>query len=122
MAALVALVGHNWPVFLGFRGGRGHSDGAGRAFDDDAGAGCGSNGYLAGYRLREPLHLAGFDSWGVAGAASLIGLALAGWYSETYMIFAGVAAAMIIWQHRDNIRRLANGNERRIGAPAAPVE
>ena len=58
----------------------------------------------------------------LAGAASLVGLALAGWYSITYMYFAGGAAAMIIWQHRDNIQRLINGSERRLGAPAAPVE
>ena len=58
----------------------------------------------------------------LAGAATLVGLALAGWYSSTYMYFAGGAAVMIIWQHRDNIQRLINGNERRLGAPATSVE
>jgi glycerol-3-phosphate acyltransferase PlsY len=38
------------------------------------------------------------------------------------MLFAGAAAAMIIWQHRDNIQRLIQGNERRMGTPAAPLE
>jgi glycerol-3-phosphate acyltransferase PlsY len=38
------------------------------------------------------------------------------------MLFAGAAAAMIIWQHRDNIQRLIKGNERRLGTPATPVE
>ena len=122
VAALVALVGHNWPVFLGFRGGRGILTA------------------LGGLSMMTPVPavvatviflLTAFGSRYIslgsiigvlAGAASLIGLALAGWYSTTYTLFAGAAAAMIIWQHRDNIRRLINGNERRIGAPAVPVE
>lgn len=122
VAALVALVGHNWPVFLGFRGGRGILTA------------------LGGLSIMTPVPavvatvifvLTAFGSRYIslgsivgvlAGAATLVGLALAGWYSNTYMYFAGGAAAMIIWQHRDNIRRLKHGNERRMGTPAAPVE
>lgn len=122
IAALVALVGHNWPVFLGFRGGRGILTA------------------LGGLCMMTPVPavvatviflLTAFGSRYIslgsiigvlAGAASLVGLALAGWYSTTYMLFAGAAAAMIIWQHRDNIQRLIQGNERRMGTPAAPVE
>ena len=122
VAALVALVGHNWPVFLGFRGGRGILTA------------------LGGLSMMTPVPavvatviflLTTFGSRYIslgsivgvlAGAATLVGLAMAGWYSNTYMLFAGAAAAMIIWQHRDNIQRLIRGNERRLGAPAAPVE
>ena len=122
VAALVALVGHNWPVFLGFRGGRGILTA------------------LGGLSMMTPVPavvatviflLTAFGSRYIslgsivgvmAGAASLVGLALVGWYSATYMLFAGAAAAMIIWQHRDNIQRLINGSERRLGAPATPVE
>ena len=121
-AALIALVGHNWPVFLGFRGGRGILTA------------------LGGLSMMTPVPalvatviflLTAFGSRYIslgsivgvlAGAASLVGLALAGWYSTTYMLFAGAAAAMIIWQHRDNIQRLIQGNERRMGTPAAPLE
>ena len=122
VAALIALVGHNWPVFLGFRGGRGILTA------------------LGGLSMMTPVPavvatviflLTAFGSRYIslgsivgvlAGAASLVGLALIGWYSTTYLLFAGAAAAMIIWQHRDNIQRLINGNERRMGAPATPVE
>ena len=122
-AALAALVGHNWPVFLKFRGGRGILTA------------------LGGFSMMTPVPAivatviflvtalgSRYISLGsiigvMAGAASLIGLvALAGWYSEAYMIFAGVATVMLIWQHRDNIQRLAQGNERRIGTPATPAE
>ena len=121
-AGLAALVGHNWPVFLGFRGGRGILTAlGGLSMMAPVPAGVATAVWVAtafGSRYMSLGSIVGV----AAGAGSLTGLALAGWYSETYMYFAGVATAMIIWQHRDNIQRLLNGNERRIGAPAAPVE
>ena len=122
VAALVALVGHNWPVFLGFRGGRGILTAlGGLSMMAPVPAAVATAIWLAtafGSRYISLGSIVGV----MAGAVTLVGLALAGWYSTTYMLFAGAAAAMIIWQHRDNIRRLINGNERRIGAPAVPVE
>ena len=122
VAALVALVGHNWPVFLGFRGGRGILTAlGGLSMMAPVPAAVATAIWLAtafGSRYISLGSIVGV----LAGAASLVGLALAGWYSTTYMLFGGAAAAMIIWQHRDNIQRLMNGSERRIGAPAAPVE
>ena len=122
-AALAALVGHNWPVFLGFRGGRGILTAlGGLSMMAPVPAVVATAIWLAtafGSRYISLGSIIGV----LAGAGSLIGLvAVAGWYSETYMIFAAVATVMIIWQHRDNIQRLIHGNERRIGAPAAPVE
>ena len=45
-----------------------------------------------------------------------------GVYSDTYILFAGPATVMIIWQHRDNIQRIIHGKERKMGAPAAPID
>ncbi len=122
VAALVALLGHNWPVFLGFRGGRGILTAlGGLSMMTPVPAAVAMAIFLItafGSRYISLGSIVGV----LAGAASLIGLALIGWYSTTYMLFAGAAAAMIIWQHRDNIRRLIKGNERRLGAPATPVE
>ena len=122
-AALAALVGHNWPVFLGFRGGRGILTAlGGLSMMAPVPAVVATVIWIAtafGSRYISLGSIIGV----LAGAASLIALVmLAGWYSQTYMIFAGVAAVMIIWQHRDNIQRLLQGNERRIGAPATPAE
>ena len=122
-AALAALVGHNWPVFLGFRGGRGILTAlGGLSMMAPVPAVVATVIWVAtafGSRYISLGSIIGV----MAGAVSLIALVmLAGWYSQTYMIFAGIAAVMIIWQHRDNIRRLMDGNERRIGAPATPVE
>ena len=122
VAALVALVGHNWPVFLGFRGGRGILTAlGGLSMMTPVPAVVATATFLVTALGSRYISLGSIIGV-LAGAASLIGLALIGWYSTTYTLFAGAAAAMIIWQHRDNIQRLMNGSERRIGSPAAPVE
>ena len=122
VAALIALVGHNWPVFLGFRGGRGILTAlGGLSMMTPVPAAVATATFLVtafGSRYISLGSIVGV----LAGAVSLIGLALVGWYSTTYVLFAGAAAAMIIWQHRDNIHRLINGKERRMGTPATPVE
>ena len=122
VAALVSLVGHNWPVFLGFRGGRGILTAlGGLSMMTPVPAVVATVTFLVTALGSRYISLGSIIGV-LAGAASLVGLALIGWYSITYTVFAGAAAAMIIWQHRDNIQRLINGSERRIGAPAAPVE
>lgn len=122
VAALVGLVGHNWPVFLGFRGGRGILTAlGGLSMMTPVPAAVATVTFLVTALGSRYISLGSIIGV-LAGAASLVGLALIGWYSETYMLFAGAAAAMLIWQHRDNIHRLINGSERRIGAPAAPTE
>ncbi len=122
VAALIALVGHNWPVFLGFRGGRGILTAlGGLSMMTPVPAVVATVIFLLtvfGSRYISLGSIVGV----LAGAATLIGLALVGWYSSTYILFAGVAAIMIIWQHRDNIQRLIHGKERRMGAPATPLE
>jgi glycerol-3-phosphate acyltransferase PlsY len=39
-------------------------------------------------------------------------------YSPVYLVYGLIATFLIIWQHRDNIQRLAAGTERRIGLTA----
>jgi glycerol-3-phosphate acyltransferase PlsY len=34
-----------------------------------------------------------------------------------YTIYAIAGGSIIIWQHRDNLKRLLNGTERRVGMP-----
>ena len=42
--------------------------------------------------------------------------------SNLYLVYGLLGGAVIIWQHRDNIQRLLNGTERRIGNPAARIQ
>jgi len=118
-AGLLALVGHNWPVFLQFRGGRGVLTG------------------LGGLSVMAPLVVAigavaflfitGFSRYVSLGSVlglvitclAMLALAIIGMYSKPYVVYTFLGSAIIIWQHRDNIRRIREGNERRLGQPAS---
>ena len=119
-AALVVLAGHNWPVFLGFRGGRGVLTAlGGLSMMMPVPAAAATASFLATAFLSRYISLGSIIGV-IIGGLAVIGMALAGLHSEVYMVYALIAAAMIIWQHRDNIQRIRQGKERRLGAPATP--
>lgn len=126
-AGLMALVGHNWPVFLGFRGGRGIAPGlGGLAVMSPLSAVCGVAVFLPICVFTRYLSLGSMLGVGTACLAllalMLLGFNPLGGISNLYLIYGLLGGSVIIWQHRDNIQRLLNGTERRIGTPAAPVE
>ena len=121
-ASLVVLVGHNWSVFLGFQGGRGILTAlGGLSMMTPVPAILATATFLATAFLSRYISLGSIFGV-IIGSFSVVGLALAGWYSETYILYALLAAVMIIWQHRDNIKRIRQGNERRLGHPASADE
>ena len=121
-AALIALTGHNWPVFLQFKGGRGILTALGcLAIMAPVPAILATVTFLAITAWSRYISL-GSVIGVMIGAISLLALSLAGLHSNTYMIYGFIACAMIIWQHRDNIRRIRQGSERRLGHPATKVE
>ncbi|MEI7970603.1 MAG: glycerol-3-phosphate 1-O-acyltransferase PlsY [Betaproteobacteria bacterium] len=108
LAGFCAFLGHLYPVFFRFRGGKGVSTAAGVLF--------GLSGWLG---------LSVLGVWGLAVGATRISslgalsaavsapvLALV--FTEGWKIFAIVfaMAALLIWRHRANIRRLLDGTER----------
>lgn len=106
-----AVVGHDFPVWLGFRGGKGVATMIGvLAATSPAAAGvCGL------------LWAAAYLAWRYVSAASLVaGLALPAtlWRlgrSREEVALAAALSVLLIWQHRENIRRLAAGTEHRAG-------
>jgi glycerol-3-phosphate acyltransferase PlsY len=51
-----------------------------------------------------------------------LGLAIGAWlfgYTPMYTVAAGGVAAVIVWRHRENVKRLASGTEHRLGQRAA---
>lgn len=117
-AALLALCGHNWPVFLRFRGGRGILPGLG-ALSVMAPwvALAGGVLFLVITLSSRILSLGSIVGTLTVAALSIILMLLLG-HNQLYTLYACVGGAVIIWQHRDNIRRIANGTERRLGVPA----
>lgn len=113
--AAAAIVGHIWPVFAGFRGGRGVATALGGAF------GLTPVVALAFPLVAVALLLAsGYVSFmSVVGtplaAAIIAGLAAAGLQPAAYALYAGFAAAIVEFTHIPNIRRLLAGTEPKIG-------
>jgi glycerol-3-phosphate acyltransferase PlsY len=121
-AGLMALVGHNWPVFLRFRGGRGIATGVGGLLVMAlVPAVVATLSFITVTLISRYLSLGSITSVIVA-CLSLVGLTVAGMYSSIYWVYAFLGGAMIIWQHRDNIQRIWRGNERRLGQPAGKAD
>ena len=121
-AALLVLMGHNWPVFLQFKGGRGILTAlGGLAIMAPLPAILATATFLAVTAVSRYISL-GSVIGVMIGAISVLVLALADVHSNTYMIYGFIACAIIIWQHRGNLKRIREGNERRIGQQATKVE
>ena len=113
LSAILVVVAHCWPVWLGFRGGKGVATGAGAAFALSLW------GLLLVPILVIPVLLSRYVSLGSLAAACsapvIFGvLATTDNAPDEYVVFAVVAAALVIWRHRENIERLRNGTESRL--------
>ena len=121
-AGLIVLVGHNWPVFLQFKGGRGILTAlGGLALMVPVAAVVATATFLTVTYLSRYISL-GSVVGVVIGAFSILALALADVNSDTYMVYGLIACVMIVWQHRDNIQRIRDGNERKLGHAVTKVE
>ncbi len=120
-AGLFALVGHNWPVFLQFRGGRGILPGLGSLSIMAPIAGASATAAFIFTTLFSRYVSLGNIIGVIIGGFTMLALGLAGIYSSTYTLYVLFGGVIIIWQHRDNIQRIRQGRERRLGQPAAPV-
>ncbi|MDA0263320.1 MAG: glycerol-3-phosphate 1-O-acyltransferase PlsY [Chloroflexi bacterium] len=119
-AALIAMAGHNWPVFLQFKGGRGILTAlGGLVVIAPLAALIATATFLAVAGLSRYISLGSVIGVTI-GAISVV--VLADVRSDTNIIYGVIATAVIIWQHRDNIHRIRDGSERRIGQSATKVE
>ncbi len=117
VAALCAIVGHVFPVWLKFRGGKGVATGVG-AF-----IGLAPRAVLVALVIFLVIVLAfRYVSLGsiVAAATFPVAAYLLNEYgqSATVLVLASTGAAIIILKHHQNIRRLLAGTEHRLGAKA----
>ena len=118
-AALLTLCGHNWPIFLRFRGGRGILPGFGALSVMAPWVALAGGALFLVVTLSSRILSLGSIVGTLTVAALSLALMLLLGHSQLYTLYACVGGAVIIWQHRDNIRRIANGTERRLGMPAA---
>jgi glycerol-3-phosphate acyltransferase PlsY len=114
LAALGAVIGHMYPLWLGFRGGKGVATGAGAFL-----ALAPYPTLLALCAFALVLAVTRYVSVGsMAGAVTLAGAAFILGSAPPVAWAATGAAALVVWRHRGNIVRLARGREGRVGEPA----
>ncbi|GAA6757337.1 glycerol-3-phosphate 1-O-acyltransferase PlsY [Thermus oshimai] len=109
--ALAAVLGHNYSLFLGFRGGKGVATSFGTLLFLDPVLALWTFPIGVSVMLITRYVSAGSMAGGVA--ASVLALALGRPFWEVVTVF--LMAALIFWTHRDNLKRLQKGTERRLG-------
>lgn len=111
LAALGAVLGHCFPIWLGFKGGKGVATNAGVSF------GLGWPIGLA-YAVVWIATLAIFRISSLAGMSAVVAAALAAWllgYAHFVPVLV-IVAVLIVWLHRANIGRLMRGEEPKVGS------
>ena len=110
-AALAAFLGHLFPVFLGFRGGKGVATAAGVLFGASGCLGLATMGVWLGiaFATRYSSLAALCAALAAPGLAFLLGLA------PYWVLSSSIMSLLLIWRHKDNIKRLLAGQESRIG-------
>ena len=117
LVGLAAFLGHLWPVFFRFQGGKGVATAA---------------GVLLG--LNPWLGLATLLTWAIIAAffrysslAAIVSAAFAPFYQlliwgvEPALMCIVPMSLLLIWRHEGNIRKLLAGTESKIGQKAAPA-
>lgn len=115
LAAIAAFLGHLFPVFLGFRGGKGVATflGIALAMHPTVGAAACATWVLVAVIFR-------YSSLAALVSAALTPLYAYLWYDHLRMELAIVLAACIFLKHRANITRLLTGEEPKIGRKQGP--
>ena len=108
--ALFAVIGHCFPVWLGFKGGKGVATNAGVSF---------GLGLLLGgvYAVTWIAVLAITRISSLAGMSAVVATAVAAYATgnTTFFYVLTLIAVIVIWLHRENIKRLMAGTEPRVG-------
>ena len=115
--ALAAFVGHVWPVFFRFTGGKGVATAAGVLFGVDFWLGLATMAtwlivaYFSRYSSLAAVAAAVF-----APAFYLLGAKVVWSGAPIIALAIGAMSAVLLYRHKDNIARLIAGKESRIGA------
>jgi glycerol-3-phosphate acyltransferase PlsY len=110
VAGVAAMAGHAFPVWLGFKGGKGVATGAGVLLA--AAWWLGLVALAVWLAMAAITRISSASALAVCALAPVLALAFGSWQ----LALAALAlAALITWRHRPNIARLLAGTEPRIG-------
>jgi len=121
--ALLALVGHMWPIYLGFRGGKGVATMGGILF---------ALNWLAALIAMGVwvLVFIPFRYVSLGSVIAALSLPVAHHFTAPYVmarwkmpwiitVFLGIAAILVIYRHQANLKRLLDGTEKKFGRKPA---
>ncbi len=115
VAAVAAIIGHCWSPYIRFQGGRGVDPALGGLFSmvPWAGAGC----LVIGWSIILSTRYVSLGSM-LGTFSSVVILApfvILGRQPPEFVIYGALATIIVAYKHRDNIRRLRSGTERKLG-------
>jgi glycerol-3-phosphate acyltransferase PlsY len=112
LAALAVFVGHIFPVFLRFKGGKGVATALGVLLALNVWVGLGA---LATWLLTTAVFRLSSLAALVAAVGAPVYAILLGLPRE-WVLASGIMSLLLIWRHKSNIRNLLAGKESRIGS------
>jgi len=117
LVAISAFIGHLWPVFFAFKGGKGVATAAGILFGVEPLLGLATMGtwVIVAFFFRYS-SLAALAASLFAPAYYLFGDQMAWHTSQAELLAVMVMSALLLMRHKDNIGRLVSGQESKIGA------
>lgn len=114
---LASLIGHNWSAFINFKGGKGVATGMGTliALSPASFLVAATVGLpvMLIWRYMSLSSLAG----AISGGLTLASLSILGIHPTPWCLFGIIGATLITFRHKENIRRLRNGTETKLGQP-----
>ena len=114
---LAAFLGHLWPVFFRFEGGKGVATAAGVLLA--------INPLLGGATLLTWLIIAYFSRY--SSLAAIVAAVFAPFYqmliwgASPTVLYVALMGLLLVWRHEANIRKLLNGTESKLGQKAGPA-
>jgi glycerol-3-phosphate acyltransferase PlsY len=116
LVGLAAFIGHLWPVFFRFQGGKGVATAAGVLMA--------LNPLLGAATLATWLIIAFFTRYSslaaIVAAAFAPFFQLLNWGASPMVLPISVMSLLLVWRHEPNIRKLLAGTESKLGQKAAP--
>jgi acyl phosphate:glycerol-3-phosphate acyltransferase len=120
IGGLTALLGHNYSVFIRFKGGRGVATGGGVILAmQPLAVAFGAIGMATTIGLTRYVSLGSMVGAAGCAVADAVFVATPRNFpihdNYQHLVFMSVGAAFVIFSHRDNIARLLSGTERKLG-------
>ena len=127
-AAIACIIGHNFPIWIGFKGGKGMATSAGVLIGmmPETAMGC-MMVWAAVFFSTRYVSLASIAAAVALPVITMLLLLTGNLYGWPYFYFAVAACVLAVWRHRSNIVRLLNGTESRFekkpkAEPAPPPQ